>query len=184
MPSTVRAAQKLQELILYVARQTEQDPRCGATKLNKILFYLDFGFYRQHGRSISGWRYRKLEFGPVPERMTHLVEEMAARGLCAWAERTYFGRPLRKLVALREPSLSVLAAEELDMVNRVIRDLWELNATEVSDLSHRFVGWQVAEMGEVIDYNSVFVGEPRPLTAEETEWALTVIREYEQGAAA
>jgi hypothetical protein len=169
---------KFQELILLVARECGEDPRCGATKLNKILFYLDFLAYEELGRSISGEAYRKLERGPVPRRILPVVEDMLSAGWCAWADRDYFGLPLRKLQPLREPDLSLFSAEELEVVRRVIRDLWELNATEVSDLSHRFAGWQAAAPGEEIPYETVFVDEPRRLTDEEVEWAQEVIREY------
>lgn len=178
-------AQRFSELLLLVARATESDPRCGATKLNKILFYADFGAYRALGRSISGQAYRKLEFGPAPRSVTQAVDALVAQGVCAWADRTYFGYPLRKLVALREPSLALFTAEEVELVHRVVEDLWELNATEVSDLSHRFAGWQAAAMGEEISYNTVFVGEPQPpLTEAEAEWALEALQEYREQAGA
>ena len=173
---------KFQELILLVARECREDPRCGATKLNKILFYSDFLAYEELGRSISGEAYRKLERGPVPSRMLPVVEDMQSLGWCSWAERDYFGRPLRTLQPLREPDLALFSAEELAVVRRVIRDLWELNATEVSDLSHRFAGWQAAAHGEEIPYETVFVDEPRRLTDEEAEWAQEVIREHLESA--
>lgn len=171
-------SRKFRELILYVARETEGDPRCGATKLNKLLFYADFRAYRRLGRPISDQRYRKEEFGPVPARVVPAVRRMVEKGECAWAARDYFGHELRKLIPLREPDLSVFSPEEIDLVRQVIDELWELNATEVSDLSHRFVGWQATETGEEIPYGTVFVGEPRPLSGAETAWAEEAIREF------
>jgi hypothetical protein len=170
--------EKFRELILYVARESEDDRRCGATKLNKILFYADFLAYRKLGRSITGQKYQKLEWGPAPKRIVPVIDEMVREGRCAWAERNYSGFELRKLIPLREPTVSVFTAEELDIVRTVIDDLRDLNATEVSDLSHRFAGWQAAEIGEEIPYNTVFVDEPRPLTREEAAWAHEVIEEY------
>ena len=140
-----RDRKRFQELILYVARATESDPKCGSTKLNKLLFYADFRAYRALGKSISGQTYRKREYGPVPARILPVVEKMCQRGACAWAERDYYGLPLKKLIPLREPDVSVFTSQELNVVRTVIDELWELNATEVSDLSHRFPGWQAAE---------------------------------------
>jgi hypothetical protein len=169
---------KFEELILYIARESQEDRRCGATKLNKILFYADFLAYRKLGRPITGQKYQKLERGPAPKRVMPVIEELISGGACAWAERSYFGFPLKKLLALREPDVSVFSAEELDIARTIISELWELNATEVSDLSHRFVGWQAAEIGEEIPYETVFVGEPRPLSPEEEAWAHEVIEDY------
>jgi len=170
---------KFRELILFVARETEDDRSCGATKLNKILFYADFRAYEQLGRSITGERYQKLERGPAPRRMVPVAEAMASEGLCAWDEQDYFGFSLRKLVPLREPDLSILSPQEIEVARRVIHELAALNATEVSDLSHRFAGWQATEIGEDIPYVTVFVDEPRPFTADELTWALGVVDAYE-----
>ncbi len=52
---------KFRELILFIARETKDDRSCGATKLNKILFYSDFRAYEQLGRSITGECYQNLE---------------------------------------------------------------------------------------------------------------------------
>jgi len=169
---------KFRELILFVARESETDGKCGATKLNKILFYADFQAYRKLGASISGQRYQKLERGPAPRRAVPMISEMEKEGLCAWEDREYFGLSLRKLIPRRDPDLSVFAQEEVDIARGVIRELWDLNATEVSDLSHGFVGWQAAGLGEEIPYETAFVGEPRPLAPDELAWAHEVIQEY------
>lgn len=180
----MRIPKRFRELVLYVAKLSQGDPRCGRTKLNKILFYSDFGAHRKLGRSISGQCYLKQEFGPVPARMGSFVESMVGSGDCIWAERDYYGRSLSKLVPLREPDLSVFEAVEVDLVRQVVEELWELNATEVSDLSHRFVGWQAMGMGEEIPYSTVFVAPKRALNADEIAWAQDAIREFREAEAA
>lgn len=169
---------KFREMLLYVARRTEGDPRCGRTKLNKILFYADFELYRRAGRSISGQKYQKLQFGPAPRGLLPAVEKLEASGACAWAARKYHGYDLQKLIPLREPDLSLFSGEEVDLINSVIEEHWQRSATEVSDLSHEFAGWQAAELGEDIPYETVHVGPPRPLTPEEEEWAAGVVEAY------
>lgn len=170
---------KFRELILYVARETEGDAKCGATKLNKILFYADFLAFRELGSSISGQAYQKLDFGPAPRGIVPAVEAMERGGECAWALRSYHGLELKKLIPLREPDLGEFTGEEVALVQRVLRQLEGLNATQVSDLSHEFAGWKAAEPGEDIPYETVFVGEPRPLTSEEHGWALEAIDRFD-----
>lgn len=158
---------KLEELILFLLGASAEDEHCCAAKLDKLLFYTDFRAYDELGRSITGRRYLKLEGGPVPEGIGLVVEDMERRRLCA--------QEARRLVALREPALSVFVPEELEITRAVVRELWHLDAAEVSDLSHRFPGWQAAEIGEEIPYDTVFVDEPRPLTPEEVAWAQEVV---------
>lgn len=169
---------KFREMVLYVAKEAQDDPKCGATKLNKILFYADFAAYRKWGASISGQEYQKLEWGPAPRRLKPEVEAMERSKDCVWAERDYYGRALRKLIALREPDLSLFSAEEVDLIRDVVDRLRELNATEVSDLSHEFLGWQAAEFGETIPYETSLIERPRPLTDDEEDYARDVAREY------
>lgn len=174
MPQSTPAAsprQKFEELILYVARECESDSKCGSTKLNKILFYADFAAYRKLGASISGQEYQKLQFGPAPRQIVPTIEALGARGACAWAERNYHGYALKKLLALREPDLSHFSGEEIDIVRDVIEELRPFSAKEVSDLSHDFIGWRVAEPGETIPYDTVWLEEPIEMTKDLAAWA-------------
>lgn len=168
--ATKASNKKFRELVLYVARETESDPKCGKTKLYKILFYSDFWAYQKLGHSISGQDYQKLKNGPAPRRAFPEIQAMVAAGLCAWAVRDHFGKKQEKLIALREPELGGFTGEEIAIVRDVIQMLWKFGATEVSELSHRFMGWQLAEHRETIPYSTVALGEPRPPTETEIEY--------------
>jgi hypothetical protein len=171
---------KFRELILYLAKLSEADPRCGRTKLNKLLFHADFRAYDYLGAAISGQTYQKREFGPTPKDLLPVVDELEKERLCVWADRTWHGRPMKKLVSLREPDLSVFRPEEIDLIRNTVDEFWDLDATEISRRSHEFAGWQAAEPGEEIPYETVFVDEARPLTPEELDWADEVIQDYTQ----
>jgi hypothetical protein len=163
---------KLEELILFVAAALGPQESCCATKtkLDKILFSADFRAYDALGRSITGQRYLKLEGGPVPDGIASVLETMEGRGWCDWSDRG--------LRALREPDLKLFAPEEIEITRAVIDDLADLSAGEVSERSHRFPGWQAAELGEEIPYDTVFVDQPRPLTPEEVAWAEEIIGDF------
>ncbi|HEY3572082.1 MAG TPA: Panacea domain-containing protein [Thermoanaerobaculia bacterium] len=172
--------QKFRELILYISKLSEADPRCGRTKLNKLLFYSDFRAYDYLGEPISGQTYQKREFGPTPKALLPVVDELEKEKLCVWADRTWHGKPMKRLVALREPDLSVFRPEEIDLIRNVIEEFWELDATEISKRSHEFAGWQAARLDEEIPYNTVFVDDARPLSQEEQDWAVAAIKEYRE----
>lgn len=163
--------EKMRELILYLAAKSETDPRFSSTKLNKLLFYCDFGAYRQLGQSITGHSYRKLQFGPAPKAMLPILERMKGDRECVELEKDHFGHAQRRIVALRPPDVSLFTAEELRLADRILQELWESNATEVSDLSHDFIGWKAAALNEIIPYETVFVGDPGlPVSEEEVEF--------------
>lgn len=55
--------QKLIETIVFFAENTRF---CGKIKIFKLLYLLDFGHFRQTGRSVTGLEYQAWKLGPVP----------------------------------------------------------------------------------------------------------------------
>lgn len=163
--STAEKDRKLRNLILYISRLSEPDPKFGKTKLNKLLFYCDFGAYLTFGDAITGQEYKKLEHGPVPKRMYTVQTRMLGKELALQHAESY-GRPQEKPIALREPDLSQFSSNEIALVNDVVRQYWNLTATQISNHSHRFLGWNLAEMNEEIPYPVALVAD-RDLTPEE-----------------
>ena len=64
---------------------------------------------------------------------------------------------------LREPRLKTFTSEQIALVDSIIEKFWGFNADEVSDFSHQMVGWKIAQPGESIPYESVFISA-EPLT--------------------
>lgn len=143
---------KMRELILYVSRRSEDDPKFGATKLNKILFFSDFLAYRQYGQAITNQPYFRLEWGPAPKCLVPLRVRMIKDGDLALQTRDYYGEKQDRTVALREPDLAHFKGIEVAIVDHVIERLRDLDAGEASELSHRFTGWKLAGHKENIPY--------------------------------
>lgn len=162
---------KFRELLLYVAKRSESDPDLGDTKLNKILFFAEFLAYGRTGKAITWQPFQKLEWGPAAKSLLPVRRRMEDAKEAATAERDHFGYRQRRLVALREPDLSAFSGAEIAIIDEVIEELRGQNAREVSDLSDRFPGWQVAQLGVEIPYEAVFLSS-RPLAEHEKKFAI------------
>ena len=92
----------------------------------------------------------------------------------AIAQREIFGRRQERPCALREPDLSEFSGQEIATIDRVIEALWGKSARDVTDLSHEFIGWQAAQPGEVIPYETVFVNDSEPMD-EDVQHAQSLI---------
>lgn len=161
---------KMKELILYVASKSEADVNFGATKLNKILFYSDFLAYLNYGKAITGEIYQKLENGPAPRCLLELRKEMIDNKEAILRRKThFFGYPIKKLFALRDPDISSFKPEEIALIDELLREFEHKTAAQISDESHDFTGWQLAELKEDIPYECVLVGTG-DLTDEEIEY--------------
>ena len=165
---------KFEELILLIAHECQGDTYFGATKLNKILFFVDFRAYHELGKSITGAEYMAIEHGPVPRLLVPVRDEMIRNGDIALEAR---GNQQR-LVAKRGVKSELFTSTEHFVIQEVIRALESEDADSVSELSHQFLGWQAAraEQGATgqsptIPYESVFVSNKRPTPHEIDEVA-------------
>lgn len=160
---------RLRELILYIADRSQDDPKFGATKLNKILYFSDFVSFREHGKPITGAMYMRLENGPAPTHLVPVRNEMVASGEIAMEPRRYYTYQQIVLKPLRKPNLSLFTAEDIALVDAIIQELRELDAKELSDLSHNRA-WQIANEREPIPYEAIFLSDD-PLTEADVAWA-------------
>ncbi len=51
-----------------------------ATKLNKLLYYLDFVYFRDHKKSVTGDVYIHQGYGPVPSRVDEILAGLKNEG--------------------------------------------------------------------------------------------------------
>ena len=67
--------------------------------------------------------------------------------------------------------------EEIAMVDSVISLFWGLSARQVSEISHEFDGWKLAEYKETIPYDMALLSDREP-TEEDLALAMELGREY------
>lgn len=161
---------RLKELILYVAGKSAKDDSFGLTKLNKLLFFSDFQAYGVLGESITGQDYIKLAFGPAPKAMLPVLGDMEGKD-CKVGTTDRYGFRQTKVTALRDPDLSVFTADQLALVDGIIGVFWGVSAIEISNFSHRFVGWEVTGDKAVIPYTTYFVDPDACPTEEDLAFA-------------
>ena len=137
LSKNVYSEEKLRELILLIANKGKADPRLGAVKLNKLLYYADFTAYRNLGKAITGAEYQHLPEGPAPR---HVLPAQARLKRDGDIEVVYvpslIGEPLHRIIPKRKP-YPVFSKQERDLVNGLIKEFWNLTGTELSDKSHK-----------------------------------------------
>ena len=174
---------KFKELILYISQKCATDPKFGAVKLNKILYFSDFFSFARTGTAITGFVYQKLANGPAPQKMVPIRTAMISEGtLGIQVVPLRNGRTQRRTVNLRKPHLEIFTGEEIALVDYVIDSLKQSTAEDVSDISHEMVGWQVAKIGEEIPYGTVFLSN-EPLSEAEVQRGVQIALSLESIAA-
>lgn len=128
--------QRLKAVMLMVLNE------CGevfCTKMNKLLFYIDFLSYRQRGVAMSGLSYRAIDFGPVPDRWDRVYSE--------FDEIRQEPRPIgdfegNVLVADAAVEDSVLSEDEKTIIHNVCERFKSCSSREISAISHEEPAWQ------------------------------------------
>lgn len=132
--------EKLVEMIVYFAHESP----CYKTKMNKLLFYADFGLFREQGRSISGTRYRAIARGPVPFKYQSVFESLSVGDVIeveseempdGSEKQLLFGRQDRPF----NPAL--FRESELNIMQRVKDKFSDKTPTDIVNISHLENGW-------------------------------------------
>ena len=151
---------KFKEVLLYILNRVGSKPNIGESVIYKLLYFIDFNYYEKYEEQLIGATYIKNNYGPTPKEFIKIVNEMEGKKELSKVESQYFQYPQTKYLPLREPDLSILNARELRMIDSVLENLSDKNATDISEYSHNDVPWLTTEDGEVIDYESVFYRTP------------------------
>ncbi len=150
--------EKFKEALLYILKQVGSKPNIGQTVLYKLLYFIDFNFYEKYEEQLNGATYQKNHYGPTPIEFAKIIDEMEGVDL-ETVKSKYFQKDQTKYLPRREADLSKFKGHEIDMINEVIKELSDMNATQISDYSHKDVPWLTTDDGEIIDYESVFYRE-------------------------
>ena len=171
--------QKLAQMLLYVAHKLTGDQWNGKTKIHKILFFSDFDAFRQTGQSISGEDYIKYDQGPFLPAVDTTVRKLANGNIADWAQPNERGE-IQLEIRAAQIKTDLLSAAEIAIIDSTVQRFWGQTARAVSNQSHRLFGWLTTPNSKVIPYKSAYVGDPRPLNADENDWALDLIGRYRE----
>jgi len=169
--------EKLEELMLYISHKSHDDETFSSTKLNKLLFIADFYAYGIWEKSITGTKYVRRQFGPVPSEVLIAQDKLIANGKAKIEERSYFERTQKRLVPLANPDLTLFSTEEIHLIHAVMDECKPLNATQLSDWTHKLRPWLDSADGEELPYYTIFVLREVPVSYDDITWAQSKLKE-------
>lgn len=150
---------KFKEILLYILEKCAGKPNVGETLLYKLLYFSDFNYYEVYEEHLTGAEYRKLPFGPVPQKLDSIIKQMIEAKMIERFKTEYHGYPQTRYIPLIKPNLKNLIASEKDIIDKVIDQYSDWSASAISDYSHKDMPWLATKEGEVIDYELAFYRE-------------------------
>ena len=171
MVSFTFKAKKFASVVAYLAARR---PQITKKELCKIIYFADKEHLLGYGWPITGDRYYALEQGPIPTRGLDALNarnkypeddaEVAKYGkLRGWTFQ-YNGVP---------PDLKALSKSDVEVLDKVFREIGQLPAWELEKLSHKEPAWARADQNGPMDFELFFEGRPESETVKET-----VLEEY------
>lgn len=155
-----RHLEKFKQVFLYILYKVGSKPNVGETVIYKLLYFIDFNYYEKYEEQLIGAKYIKNHYGPTPVEFKKVTDQMIKNKEIEKIKSTHFSYPQTKYLPLKKPDLSLLNGQELEMINEVLNKLSDLNASEISDYSHKDVPWMTTENNQPIEYESVFYRTP------------------------
>ena len=147
---------KFKNVLLYILERCAGKPNVGETVLYKLLYFSDFNYYELYEEHLTGAEYRKLPFGPVPQKLDTIINQMIDKGKLQRVKTDYHGYPQTRYLPLEKADLTELRASEKEVIDRVIEQMSDWSAAAISNYSHKDMPWLASKEGEEINYELAF----------------------------
>jgi transcriptional regulator with XRE-family HTH domain len=139
---------KFKNVLLYILERCAGKPNVGETVLYKLLYFSDFNYYELYEEHLTGAKYRKLPYGPVPQKLDTIIGQMIEKGQLQRVKTEYHGYPQTRYLPLE--------ASEKEIIDRVIEQMSDWSAAAISNYSHKDMPWLASKEGEEINYELAF----------------------------
>ncbi|MES2778488.1 MAG: type II toxin-antitoxin system antitoxin SocA domain-containing protein [Bacteroidota bacterium] len=151
--------QKFKQILLYILERCAGKPNVGETLLYKLLYFCDFNYYELHEEHLTGAVYRKLPFGPVPQKLDVIINQMIEKGELKKFKAPFHNYNQTRYMPLVKPNLTHLNGAEKEMIDRVIEQYSDWSGAAISEYSHKDMPWKATKEGDIINYELAFYRE-------------------------
>jgi len=151
---------KFKNVLLYLLECCAAKPNVGETVLNKLLYFCDFNYYEIYEEHLTTARYKKMPYGPVPQLIEGIINQMIADKQLQRIKTEYHGFTQTRYLPLVKSDLTQLSAAEKTVIDDVVRQMSDWNANQISEYSHKDLPWQATDDSDYIDYELAFYRRP------------------------
>ena len=150
---------KFKNVLLYILERCAGKPNVGETVLYKLLYFSDFNYYELYEEHLTGAKYRKLPYGPVPQKLDTIIGQMMEKGMIQRIKTEYYDKMQTRYIPLVKADLTELKASEKEVIDKVIEQMSDWSASAISNYSHKDMPWLASKEGEEINYELAFYRE-------------------------
>jgi len=153
-------SEKFKAMVQYIVSKCYFGDKLSRNVLFGLLYFSDFDNYEIYEKSISGETYICKIMRPVPSHFSSVINELINEGKIDESSELVINYPKYKYSSLKEPDISLLSVEELQVIDDTINRISHFLSNEISEYSRGDIPWRLASEGEPLNYESVFYRDP------------------------
>lgn len=143
---------KYRNAILYFVKYCNNQ-YLGATKLNKLLYYLDFISFRDRKRSVTGDIYIHKQYGPIPAKVDEILTDLHQSQHLAIDRIAYKESDTFEYKILKEPQPSKFDSYEKNLLKNIADEFTLWSTEKIVNQTHLEAPWFYSKPFDVVDYN-------------------------------
>jgi len=133
---------KFSSMVLFFSKKD----RPYLTKLNKLMFYADYYFFQKYKESLSGAKYIRDYYGPVPEKFQTLYDNIEGVEIIENEHGSYTSSMIEKL------DEGLLNEQEIEVLNFVYEKFKGMYSSDIKNFSHEEKCWIETQNKKLISY--------------------------------
>ncbi|MDD4980926.1 MAG: DUF4065 domain-containing protein [Candidatus Omnitrophica bacterium] len=140
--------EKIKNMILYILGFHETY----RTKINKLLWYMDFLCYKVYSVSISGNSYTHSPYGPTADDYELIISVMLKDALIGKDELVVHDAVREQLKPLTSYDKSIFSEDEIKVMDFVLNKFRDFKCGKISEYSHEEAPYKNTMEGQKISY--------------------------------
>lgn len=149
--------EKYKQIILSFIRLDKKIPK---TKLAKLVYLADAGWFYYHLKSMSGMQYRKIKYGPVADSYFRAIDELYENGQIEVEQREDGAMLISQTRSGAKKVLSEIGKEESKLITD-ISDKWKGKKTaEIVEFTHNQLPYLCAKENDIITLGLITQEDP------------------------
>lgn len=158
--------EKFKQIFLYLIEKCGSKVNIGKTVIYKLLYFIDFDYYELNEEYLTGESYRKIGHGPAPCHFDEIEKELLKDKMVFKTAVPYHDYRQIKYIPLVKSDISLLSANEKEIIDNVINRLSSMNAKQIEDYSHEDIPYEITSDKDIINYETVFYRKDMHSTRE------------------
>lgn len=154
--------EKYKQMIISYLRNagSKRDGRITKTKLAKLLYLADFAWFYSHLESMSGMKYRKIKYGPVPDSYFRAIDELYEDGQIEIVPTEDGAMLISETRNGARMVLSEIKPDEEKMIKKISAKWRDKNTNEIVAFTHRQLPYSICLENEIIPFELITQENP------------------------